>query len=225
MVTLRSSIKLLLAWCAPLYVWHTVDSAEPGVSNELAPCPELPPLKGAASSYAGLKVRLKEVPYKWQSGALEVSGNYYYPSFLAGAPTVKEFVDLLYWSIVPYCLPRKVREQKQALYEQTQDMRYMSELIDQAKGLFAKARSTIAKAGEPGEVALFVLTEAVLGAPQIACKMYLKTNSEMPVHGSDGVHISFDKEGQLLRLFWGESKLYAKLSDALDAIVNLLSLL
>lgn len=62
--------------------------------------------------------------------------------------------------------------------------------------------------GEPGELIAFVILEAFFQAPQIACKMYLKTNENMPVHGS--VHIKFDESKDSIEILWGESKLYQR---------------
>ncbi len=61
---------------------------------------------------------------------------------------------------------------------------------------------------------LFLLAERFLGIPQVLCKMDLKTDSHMHYHGADGVYASVTDEG-LLKLFWGESKIY---SDATTAI-------
>lgn len=43
--------------------------------------------------------------------------------------------------------------------------------------------------------------------------MSLKTNSNVHVHGSDGVHAKLGDDG-VLDLYWGESKLYKSSSDA-----------
>ncbi len=65
---------------------------------------------------------------------------------------------------------------------------------------------------------LYLLAERFLGLPQVLCKMDLKTDSRMHYHGADGVYASVTEEG-LLKLFWGESKIYA---DATDAIRDFL---
>jgi hypothetical protein len=76
-----------------------------------------------------------------------------------------------------------------------------------------------AQLGEPGELIAFVILEAFFNAPQIACKMFLKTSEKMPVHGSDSVHVKLMENDQL-ELIWGEAKLYEKLSDAFDKAIN-----
>jgi hypothetical protein len=50
--------------------------------------------------------------------------------------------------------------------------------------------------------------------------MGLKTSSQMPVHGSDGVHVRYDPVAAQLILYSGESKLYADLNKAIDAAVE-----
>jgi hypothetical protein len=57
----------------------------------------------------------------------------------------------------------------------------------------------------------------MLEAPQLLAKMSLKTNPEMPVHGSDGVHVRYCSETSQLILYWGEAKLYQNLSDAISS--------
>jgi hypothetical protein len=47
--------------------------------------------------------------------------------------------------------------------------------------------------------------------------MYLKTNNQMPVHGTDGIHARYDSQTKKLHLYWGESKAHAKITTALSA--------
>jgi hypothetical protein len=61
----------------------------------------------------------------------------------------------------------------------------------------------------------FVLAETLLRLPQVICKMSLKTNTRMHVHGADGVHAGVDPDTARLALYWGESKIYG---DAAAAI-------
>ncbi|BAU38710.1 hypothetical protein APT_01628 [Acetobacter pasteurianus NBRC 101655] len=61
-----------------------------------------------------------------------------------------------------------------------------------------------------------MLIEWVLKAPIVACKMYLKTSQQMPVHGVDGIHLGY--EADTLIMHWGESKLHQTLPSALDDI-------
>lgn len=170
--------------------------------------------------YRGFDVRIAQVIHQLEESDILVDGNFCYLTFRDGAPTVDEFAEYVYHRIIPYCLPRRVRSEKDEKYARTRDPRYIHELTDQAKNLFAKAQKTKGKSGEPGEVILFMFLEAILQAPQMACKMYLKTAENMPVHGSDSVHLKLANPGGNLMLFWGESKLYKDVSSALDSIAE-----
>lgn len=86
----------------------------------------------------------------------------------------------------------------------------VSALHHEAKGAF----TDVSKTGEGGEMLLYLLAERFLGLPQVLCKMDLKTDSHMHYHGADGVYASVTEEG-ILKLFWGESKIYG---DATTAI-------
>jgi hypothetical protein len=72
----------------------------------------------------------------------------------------------------------------------------------------------LGKSGESGELLLYFLLETALGIPQVLCKMPLKTNTQMHVHGTDGVHVKALPNGNLA-LYWGESKLYADVNSAI----------
>jgi hypothetical protein len=84
-------------------------------------------------------------------------------------------------------------------------------LTVEARKLFTDLTQT----GEGGELLLFVMAEQILQLPQLICKMSLKTNTRMHVHGADGLHAGVDPETGKLVLYWGESKVYAGASDAI----------
>jgi hypothetical protein len=68
---------------------------------------------------------------------------------------------------------------------------------------------------------LFLLAERFLKLPQILCKMDLKTDSRMHYHGADGVYAGVTAEG-LLKLYWGESKIYKDVTSAIqDCLASL----
>lgn len=73
-----------------------------------------------------------------------------------------------------------------------------------------------ATAGEAGEILLYFLEEAVLGAPQMVAKMDLKTNPKFESLGSDGIHMKWHDVDQCLDIYHGESKLEQSAADALD---------
>lgn len=168
----------------------------------------------------GTDARFNEVSYTWAVQGLNVSGRFFYLPFKNGQPTIDEFIDFIYWKVVKFCIPNDVILEYRQKYIATNDERYTIELQDKAKNLFIRAKNMQNITGEPAELILFTILEAILGAPQIACKMYLKTNSNMPVHGSDGIHVSFDNNTSMLQLYWGESKLYQELSSALNEVCD-----
>ncbi len=180
-------------------------------------------LNSVKGVYDGFNARLCKLPYEWTEDDLTVSGNFFYLSFRNGEPTVDEFVQYIYYRIVPFCISRRERREKREKYFTTGDERYIHELTDKAKQLFIRARNSKKTAGEPGELILFMLLEAILKAPQLACKMSLKTSEQMPVHGSDAIHIGHGSQDDSICLIWGESKIYQQLSDALDEICSSIS--
>lgn len=112
-------------------------------------------------------------------------------------------------AVVDYCIPRKMIEEADREAKETKSQAPHGRLNRRARSLFVDADGT----GEGGELLLYLLTEQILGYPQILAKMDLKTSSNMHYHGSDGVHASFAADG-ILDLFWGESKLYNDTSKA-----------
>lgn len=169
--------------------------------------------------YDGFAARLREVPYSWEAEGLSVSGNFYYLPFGGdGNVTVADFVTFIYHKIIYFCVPRSECVAALDLSFKKKDMRYVMDLHDKAKALFVRAKNSRKTSGEPGELVLFTLNERVLSAPQIACKMSLKTSTKMHVHGSDSIHATVSKSGDGIVIIWGESKLHKDLSSALDDI-------
>ncbi|PAT09960.1 hypothetical protein CKJ80_08325 [Corynebacterium hadale] len=72
-----------------------------------------------------------------------------------------------------------------------------------------------AKNGEGGEVLLYALLETITGAPKLLSKMGLKTNNEMPIFGSDGLHL-LKVDDKNYQLIFGESKMYGDLGEAIS---------
>ena len=113
-------------------------------------------------------------------------------------------------AVADYAIPKsKLNEAKQ------RDKKYNSTeavaaLVEEARQSF----TDIANTGEGGEMLLFLLAERFLKLPQILCKMDLKTNTQMHYHGADGVYAGITDDG-LLKLYWGESKIYKTASEAI----------
>ncbi len=93
-------------------------------------------------------------------------------------------------------------------------------LQQEATSLFMRSQQATRRNGEAGELLLFLLTEWALEAPQLLAKMSLKTNREMPVHGSDGIHVKYCPVNKKLLLYWGESKIHKDVGKAVSSAVT-----
>lgn len=119
---------------------------------------------------------------------------------------------------VDYTIPRSklaAAKQRDNKFNSTEAV---AELVEQAKRSF----TDLAKSGEGGELLLFLLAERFLKLPQILCKMDLKTDARMHYHGADGVYAGVTKDG-ILKLYWGESKIYGDASAAIRDCLNSLA--
>jgi len=168
------------------------------------------------NKHKGFAARLKCLDCEPVIDGVDLFGKFFYLPFRSGKPTVKEFVNYLYGKLVYFCIPRSVREEALKKLNETRQFECIQNLFDEAKNLFVTAGIKGYRSGEPGELILFILLEAALGAPQIVSKMYLKTSEEMPVHGCDAIHVSFNPSTETLCVYWGEAKIYQELSSALD---------
>ncbi|MGH9886661.1 MAG: HamA C-terminal domain-containing protein, partial [bacterium] len=136
----------------------------------------------------------------------------------AGRPRVSDLADAICESALDFAIPRSEIEQARARDAQTGSTRQMTRLHNLARGLF----TDLTNSGEGGELLLFVLAETVLRLPQVMCKMSLKTNTRMHVHGVDGVHAGVDPDTGQFALYWGESKIYQDASTAIrDCLASL----
>ena len=165
-----------------------------------------------AGVYSGIEHRIKEIEVPMpDSNDINLRGRFFYLTFRNKTITEKEFAKFAYDKIVRYCIPRKNLKEAREKYLQNYDERVLNDLHDQARNLFVKSLEEHgAHLGEPGELIAFIVLEAFFNAPQIACKMFLKTSEKMPIHGSDSVHIRM-LDGDKLELIWGEAKLYSQL--------------
>lgn len=173
--------------------------------------------------HSQMGVRLKEVPFDWKTAHHRLAGNFYYMSFADGVPTAKEFSTYLYECIIPYCLPKSKIKDAFKEFDPLKDAAPFVRLHDEAKGLFIKAKNQLTSGGEVGELILYAMLEWGLKAPRLVSKMYLKTNNNMPVHGSDGIHVGYDPSSDQLTIYFGESKLYQDFSAAADAAFKSIS--
>lgn len=121
-------------------------------------------------------------------------------------------------AVVDYAIPRSKLADAKARDSRFNSTEAVAELIERAKRSFTDLTNT----GEGGEMLLFLLAERFLKLPQILCKMDLKTDSRMHYHGADGVYAGVTTEGTL-KLYWGESKVYADPTAAIRDCLNSLS--
>lgn len=121
----------------------------------------------------------------------------------------------LYQRITDYCIPRSRIDEAKRQDEIDGGNAQIMALQEEARRLFLDSETS----GEGGELLLFFLLEAELGLPQVLCKMPLKTNRKMPIHGVDGVHAGIQPNGNLA-IYWGESKLYGSFQSALTDCFN-----
>jgi len=133
-----------------------------------------------------------------------------------GMPMVKPLAELLYQFIIDFCIASRNRRGDL-------NTRQMAKLVKEARELFRHpdiAPDSPDKTGEAGEALLFLLIEAVLKAPQVVAKMELKTNRRDEVKGSDGIHMRWNDVAQVVDVYFGESKLYQNVGDALTSAFN-----
>lgn len=133
-----------------------------------------------------------------------------------GRPMSKALAELLYQYIIHYCIASKNRPSAITAKESAQ-------LIKEARKLFRHPDITDDspdKTGEAGEALLFFLMEAIIQAPQIVSKMELKTNRKLEANGSDGIHARWNEEDKIVDFYFGESKLYQKIDDAIASALK-----
>lgn len=128
-----------------------------------------------------------------------------------GRPMVSQLARMLVDHIVDFCIPRSRLNEALAHLENTGSSSQLFALQREAQGLF----TSIHNSGEGGELLLAVLLERLLAAPQILCKMSLKTSAQMHVHGTDGIHVRA-LDGGRLAVYWGESKLHETVQSAIS---------
>ncbi|HGM6999344.1 DUF1837 domain-containing protein [Serratia ureilytica] len=133
-----------------------------------------------------------------------------------GTPMVNNVAEMLYNYIVDFCISAKNRDGEL-------NTRQHARLVKEARNLFRHpdiGSGNNDKTGEAGEALLFFLMEAVLDAPQVVAKMELKTNSNDEVKGSDGIHIKWCEQDNVVDFYFGEAKLYQQISSAMDSALT-----
>jgi hypothetical protein len=100
-----------------------------------------------------------------------------------GLVPMGKVVDTLISYITHFCF---TSERRAGLGEQARNRAFV-----EAKRLFRNSPTT----GQPGELLVYFLIEAVLQAPQVLKKMLITTNPNDERKGSDGVHIRWTEGG------------------------------
>lgn len=150
------------------------------------------------------KEKLSACLYKFsfhESSSCKVTCSFYLIECTIGNVRETDFIKAINRNIVVYAL-REDEYRTITKYDVT-------DINNKVRDRFTEAEFT----GEMGELILFVLLESERNAPQVLNKMSLKTDGNMPIHGLDAIHLgAWNNE---LQLFYGSSKMYAKLNDAL----------
>lgn len=165
-----------------------------------------------------LSAHLGTIAHTVQTDCHGLTFRLHYPTFRQSKPMIAELIDAVSLHIVNFCLPRKHVTELHELYGKLSSEEFTEKfeaMRQEAYDLFKRAHLATNRNGEAGELILYLLTEWVLDAPQIIAKMSLKTNTEMPVHGADGVHVRYCPDTGRLYIYWGEAKLYQNISDAI----------
>jgi len=135
--------------------------------------------------------------------------------FEEDVPRDDAFIEHLLDSIIAYAIPKKKRLAALARSHgsRTQaDTRPVARLQREARRLFLEYDpDNTGRFGEVGELIAYCVAERHLDAAQIAAKLSLKTNNNMPVHGIDGIHAKF--ANGVMNVFWLESKLAQSAND------------
>lgn len=134
-------------------------------------------------------------------------------------PRVKDLAQAVALRMIDYCIPRSEIQRAKEKDARLNTTAETARLKIMAKKLFVDIKNT----GEGGEILLYMLTQTFLRIPQFLCKMPLKTSGQMHYHGADGVHVKFDTVTNKLALYWGESKLYSSIDDAMSQCFNSIS--
>lgn len=155
---------------------------------------------------------------KWGGHPTKIDCRLHYVAFRDGQPDVDRLIELAHDRIINFALPQRRIEEIEARYPNPKAKDASAALMREARELFINTKGKTKRSGEFGELLLYMLLEWVMEAPIVACKMYLKTSQQMPIHGTDGIHLGFD--GEQLLVYWGESKFHASLTSAIDSILK-----
>jgi len=127
-----------------------------------------------------------------------------------GRPRIEDLVEAIAEHVLDYAIPRSEYRAARDEAARTGSSQKVVRLHTKARKLF----TDLIQSGEGGELLLFALAEKLLELPQLICKMSLKTNTRMHIHGADGLHAGVDEVTGKLLLYWGESKIFDDVTSA-----------
>jgi hypothetical protein len=168
--------------------------------------------------YSKLSVRIRELLHSVECEHAGVTLRLHFPALAQGRATIWEMVNAILDHMTPFALHRSQIEEIEEQYGKIPPDEYRikcERLQREATEQYIRAQKEGNKNGEAGELLLFVLTEWILNAPQLLAKLPLKTNRDVPSHGTDGIHVGYWPEKKALCTYWGEAKLYADVDKAI----------
>jgi len=124
---------------------------------------------------------------------------------------LNDLIDFIDEKILEYAIPKKEIDEAREYLAQTNSTAKIIRLRKKAEGLF----TDLEKTGEGGEILLYILVQEFLKIPQLISKMSLKTSGQLHYQGADGIHVNYDSASSTLNLYWGESKMYSDMNDAM----------
>ena len=122
-----------------------------------------------------------------------------------------DFLNFVTDRIVDYSIPEKEKHEAREHVVKTGSMSKCIELQRKATALF----TDLEKTGELGELLLYILSMEILRIPQLISKMSLKTSGRLHYQGADAIHFNYNKDTQMLEIYWGESKMEKTITSAL----------
>lgn len=174
-------------------------------------------LETLLGNYETLSARIKHIDFSLNDTFPRIAVRGSYLAFRDGLPTLDDFVTVVHRRITSFCLPRnelRVLHDKAVLMSPGEAAELWTGAVTRASQRYIKAKKGSSRSGEATEIVLYILLEWALKAPQIVSKMYLKTNNDMPVYGTDGIHARYDANTGDLFLYWGKSKAHKTLARA-----------
>ncbi|RKH32734.1 DUF1837 domain-containing protein [Corallococcus praedator] len=173
----------------------------------------LPGLKNLLSASAKqCRACIRQVEFSAEIQGVEATLHAHYIDFDGdGEPKIRVLASVLMRHIVKYALSSRVRHQLKSISSDPDDLSALE--WREARRLFTQKKT----AGDPGELLLYLLLESLFEAPQLVCKMELKTNENDEVKGCDGIHARWDNTSDCLVVYLGESKLHGEIAGGLSS--------